>query len=138
MSDTGKRKHDPYPDIDEEELRKIRRTTDTVDRALASPAVEPKTRPIAELLDVTTLNDATELSDRFNNIAHALFHDYVVSVTKDGKQTEYQILELEFYLQKAGWHEDPFTHGSEGQERSGQCCVQKLAIYGTQISYRSN
>jgi hypothetical protein len=30
---------------------------------------------------------------------------------------------MEFYLQKAKCHEDPFTHGSEEQKVSGRWCV---------------
>lgn len=36
---------------------------------------------------------------------------------------EYEILEIEFYLFKAGFHEDAFTHGNEEQRIPGQWYV---------------
>jgi len=78
---------------------------------------------IALLLDFTSLTSLSVITDRFDEIANALFHDYNLLLTNGEKQTTLEILELEFYLQKSGLHEDPFTHGSEEQKQSGRWSV---------------
>ncbi|KAG1735483.1 hypothetical protein EDD22DRAFT_829839 [Suillus occidentalis] len=75
---------------------------------------------INSLLDRTALYSQGDISARFDSISNALLSGYYVSVIHDSSQTDYEILECEFYLQKSGCHEDPFTHGSAEQERSGQ------------------
>lgn len=75
---------------------------------------------ISSLLDLTSLYSQDDISARFDSISGALLSEYYVSVIHGSSQTDYEILELEFYLQKSGCHEDPFTHGSAEQERSGQ------------------
>ena len=88
--------------------------------------VEPATLvipEIASLLDFTSLSSASAISSRFDDIANALFRDYQLVVANGEAKTAFQILEMEFYLQKPGDHEDPFTHGSEEQRNSGQWYV---------------
>lgn len=75
---------------------------------------------INSLLDLTSLCSQDDISARFDSISSALLSNYYLSVIHGSSQTDYEILELEFYLQKSGCHEDPFTHGSAEQERSGQ------------------
>lgn len=75
---------------------------------------------ISSLLDLTSLYSQDDISARFDSISGALLSEYYLSVIHGSSQTDYEILELEFYLQKSGCHEDPFTHGSAEQERSGQ------------------
>ncbi|KAG1736431.1 uncharacterized protein EDB91DRAFT_1238056 [Suillus paluster] len=72
------------------------------------------------LLDLTSSCSQDDISARFDSIASALLSEYYLSIVHGSSQTNYEILELEFYLQKSGCHEDPFTHGSAEQERSGQ------------------
>ena len=72
------------------------------------------------LLDFSTLTSAEEISERFEAVAQELLRNTILSVVHNGTSTDLDILELEFYLQKSGCHEDPFTHGSTEQERSGQ------------------
>ncbi|KAG2146339.1 hypothetical protein DEU56DRAFT_787564 [Suillus clintonianus] len=75
---------------------------------------------INSLLDLTSLCSQDNISARFDSISSALLSEYYLSVIHGGSQTDYEILELEFYFQKTACHEDPFTHGSAEQERSGQ------------------
>jgi hypothetical protein len=75
---------------------------------------------ISSLLDLTSLCSQDDISARFDSISSALLSEYYLSVIHGSSRTDYEILELEFYLQKSGCHEDPFTHGSAEQERSGQ------------------
>ncbi|KAG0700947.1 hypothetical protein DFH29DRAFT_929466 [Suillus ampliporus] len=75
---------------------------------------------INSLLDLTSSCSQDDISARFDSISGALLSDYYLSIVHGSSQTNYEILELEFYLQKSGCHEDPFTHGSAEQERSGQ------------------
>ncbi|OAX32586.1 hypothetical protein K503DRAFT_794724 [Rhizopogon vinicolor AM-OR11-026] len=72
------------------------------------------------LLDFTSSCSQDEISSRFDSISSTLLSEYCLSIIHGGSGTNYEILELEFYLQKSGCHEDPFTHGSADQERSGQ------------------
>lgn len=75
---------------------------------------------INSLLDLTSLDSQDSISARFDSLSRALLSEHYLSVVHDSSQTDYEILELEFYLQKSGCHEDPFTHGSVEQEHSGQ------------------
>lgn len=47
-------------------------------------------------------------------------------ITTDRQEFAFEILELEFYLWKYEIHEDPFTHGSEEQKRSGKWYISSL------------
>jgi hypothetical protein len=75
---------------------------------------------LAPLLDFSTLTTAEEISERFEAVARELLCNTILSVVQNGACADLDILELEFYLQKSSCHEDPFTHGSVEQERSGQ------------------
>jgi len=75
---------------------------------------------LSSLLDFTALSSPEHISARFESIAHELLCTHILSIVHNNVHIDYEILELEFYLQKAGCHEDPFTHGSVEQERSGQ------------------
>ncbi|KAG9317912.1 hypothetical protein JVU11DRAFT_2143 [Chiua virens] len=75
---------------------------------------------LAALLDFSTLSTAEEISERFKAVAEELLCNTILTVVRNGIRTDLDILELEFYLQKLHCHEDPFTHGSVEQERSGQ------------------
>lgn len=74
---------------------------------------------LPSLLDFTHANTTSEISLRFDQLGAALLHDYRIVANSGKKKSEYEILELEFYLIKPGCHEDPFTHGAEEQRRSG-------------------
>jgi hypothetical protein len=78
---------------------------------------------LACLLDLTPLTTLLDISSRFDQIADALFFDFQLSLGCGNVQTEFEILELEFYLKNPGCHEDPFTHGSEEQKQSGRWSV---------------
>ena len=75
------------------------------------------TSTLSSLLDFTHLRTHEEISTRFDALAHALLHHFRLRVSADA---EYEILELETYLFAPGVHEDPFTHGSDEQRRSGR------------------
>lgn len=95
-----------------------------VDRSLSSTCPQPNENhthdDIDSLLDFTSSCSQDEISARFDSISNSLLSKYYLSIVHDSSQTDYEVLELEFYLQKSGCHEDPFTHGNADQERSGQ------------------
>jgi hypothetical protein len=112
--DIKKRKRDPSEsETQSPELQshKIRHTESIDSRSLLD---------LEKLLDLSSLSDGLDISNRFGDIANALLCDFSLSLTCGEAATELEILELEFYLQKSGCHEDPFTHGSEEQKRSGR------------------
>lgn len=82
------------------------------------------------LLDFSSFHDECEISDRFDEIARILMHEYHLVVILNGVETAFEIQEMEFYLQKAKCHEDPFTHGSEEQRVSGRWYVRSIVIIG--------
>ena len=78
---------------------------------------------LTEALDFSALNSLQDVSDRFDKLARLLMFDHVIHLHAPGsppKDIEYEVLELEFYLHKPGWHVDPFTHRSTEQRRGGQ------------------
>ncbi|KAI0321966.1 hypothetical protein OF83DRAFT_1096699 [Amylostereum chailletii] len=71
----------------------------------------------------TALSSTSSITERFDCIAELLFTRYRLVVNLLGTSTsreEYDILEVEFYLDKEGCHEDPYTHGAEEQRVGGQ------------------
>lgn len=78
---------------------------------------------LQKLLDFTKPDNLSDISDQFNKVANALLHDFHLVVKCGDTETQFQILELEFYLLKSGCHEDPFTHGTEEQKFGGRWCV---------------
>lgn len=78
---------------------------------------------LAELLDFSTLSSDLDINIRFEQLAEALLSEYSLILEHGDTQTEFEVLELEFYLQKFGVHEDPFTHGSDEQRYSGRWYV---------------
>src|ERR1700722_5235561 len=109
---------------------KRRRTSeDSQERSQKSVKSDSTSVKLACLLDLTDLTTLPDLSTRFDEIANALFFDVQLSLGHGDQQTEFDILELEFYLKKEDSHEDPFTHGSEEQNRSGQWCVCNVNMY---------
>ncbi|KIJ69698.1 hypothetical protein HYDPIDRAFT_164007 [Hydnomerulius pinastri MD-312] len=100
-------------------------TETTVNQSKASvevgkPQSESDPSDIGSLLDFSALTSAEDISLRFEAVAHELLCNSTLTVVRNGTRTDLDILELEFYLQKSGCHEDPFTHGSVEQECSGQ------------------
>ncbi|KAF8334805.1 hypothetical protein F5887DRAFT_1253632 [Amanita rubescens] len=77
---------------------------------------------LQDLLDVSDLQGASddELEARFQYIAKVILCDYELIVGSSSGESRYSVLELEFYLWLPGSHEDPFTHGSEGQRIPAQ------------------
>ena len=109
-----KRKASPSAENDSESLHvKKPKANSACSEAVALP----------QLLDFSTLNDISAISDRFDEIGNALLHDHTLVVQCGEMETEFKILELEFYLQKHKCHEDPFTHGSEEQKICGRWCA---------------
>ncbi|EKM60155.1 uncharacterized protein PHACADRAFT_206334 [Phanerochaete carnosa HHB-10118-sp] len=72
------------------------------------------------LLDLSSLTEHADLSVRFMDIAEILLNGVLLRLTANSATTDFEILELEFYLFKSGCHEDPFTHGTEEQRQSGK------------------
>jgi hypothetical protein len=114
-----------------EAVKRKRETSSSIEN---SPDLKrPKagsTDALAQLLDFSTLENISAISDRFDQVASDLLHDYILVVGCGGVETEFKILELEFYLQKHGCHEDPFTHGSEEQEICGRWCSFSFSSQG--------
>lgn len=87
----------------------------------ASNSVQLTLQQFALLLDFSSVQTEQEIAPRLNTISQALLHDFRIVVRNaDGKETEFQVMEAEFYLQIEAIHEDPFTHGSEEQKLSGR------------------
>lgn len=93
--------------------------------ALTKPPVLP------DLLDCTSLKDQAAIEARFHLIARSLLceHVLVVKPAVDAPEMEYELLEVEFYLLSAGYHEDPFTHGTDEQRTSGKWCRAVVDSY---------
>ncbi|TFK24710.1 hypothetical protein FA15DRAFT_618982 [Coprinopsis marcescibilis] len=112
--------------------KKARSGVPEVSDNAAAPMSEEATTVdnLQELIDFTSINNEAEILTRFDAIAKALLHDYLIVVTRaDGTTTRLQILEHEFYLQKAGCHEDPFTHGSEEQKIAGKWYFHRAPLF---------
>lgn len=98
---------------------------DQTESAAPPVTITPSTQ-LLQLLDFSSLQNVADIAVRFDQISHALIHDFRLVVGRghgEGNhkiETEMQILEMEFYLWKEGFHEDPFTHGSEEQKTSGK------------------
>lgn len=81
----------------------------------------------ALLLDFSAVQTEEEISGRFKHISRALLFDIrLVARNADGKETEFEVLEAEFYLQIERLHEDPFPHGTEEQKLSGRWSAAEL------------
>ena len=96
------------------------------DTAPALPCVTPTA--LLALLDFTPLTSHAAIAGRFDAIAEALLHRFRLRMAHPDDAgtlgyTDYEVLELEFYLYMPGLHEDPFTHGSEEQKVSGNWSV---------------
>ena len=90
--------------------------------------LEDKRPSLEDLLDLTAISDHAQLTERFDQVARALLYDYYMVVNQPGKSTKLEIMEMEFYVQKEGFHEDPFTHGSEEQKIAGRWYVTRPLI----------
>lgn len=105
----------------------MKRQRDVVDHHDTPPAGKiPKadvSDELQHLLDFSSLTAAADISARFEAIAAFLLREYRIVVTCGDTETIFEILELEFYLRKQGYHDDPFTHGSEEQKISGRWWV---------------
>lgn len=78
---------------------------------------------LKELLNLSSLTAREDISLRFDAISEVLLNHVVLRLQASGpdsKFSDFEILELEFYLYKSGCHEDPFTHGTEEQRESGK------------------
>ena len=84
-----------------------------------SPTVDSAQHTLLSLLDFSSLDTQEKIASRFSEVAQSIIHAHRLVISKDGTVTEYEVLELECYLIKPGCHEDPFTHGSDEQKRSG-------------------
>ncbi|THH02811.1 hypothetical protein EW145_g6695 [Phellinidium pouzarii] len=79
---------------------------------------------LSALLEFTAVSSHPDIHCRFDQIARALCHNHLLVVTTqlasaEPRRSEYEFLEIEFYLRKQDVHEDPFTHGSREQKSSG-------------------
>ena len=75
---------------------------------------------LAGLLDLSTLDNAQQIPERFCEIAKTLLHNYRLCVEHEETCTTFQLLEIEFYLFMEKVHEDPFCHSHTDQSRSAQ------------------
>ncbi|KZT29538.1 hypothetical protein NEOLEDRAFT_1154003 [Neolentinus lepideus HHB14362 ss-1] len=81
---------------------------------------------LLRLLDLSSLTSEVDISARFRDIAKALLLEYRICLRCGEVATEFDVLELEFYLYKPGCHEDPFTHGADEQKHSGNWYFHKV------------
>jgi hypothetical protein len=72
---------------------------------------------LVNLLDFSGLTSHSDINIRFGKLADLLLCGYYLRLKHGDIEHEFDILELEFYLQKSGCHEDPFTHGADEQKR---------------------
>ncbi|KAH9833874.1 uncharacterized protein C8Q71DRAFT_860141 [Rhodofomes roseus] len=72
------------------------------------------------MLDFSQSSSMEETEEIFTEIAHSLLKDHRLSVRTEDSTTEYDFMEVEFYLYRPGCHEDPFTHRSHEQQQAGQ------------------
>lgn len=100
------------------QLQKKRKPDQSHDSDVFTSA--PSLRSLQQLLDLSALNHLSDITERFDQVGRALLHDFHLVIQHGDVETSFKILELEFYLQKAECHEDPFTHGSEEQKVSGR------------------
>lgn len=138
---SSKRRRQP---AEENERRKQARIADEPENTLDSivslsnqglPAVTDVLEELKTLLDLSALNEPEQISTRFDAIAEVLLNRISLRISVPNSDhsdcagqdkstahivTDYAILEVEFYLYKAGCHEDPFTHGTEEQRISGR------------------
>jgi hypothetical protein len=84
---------------------------------------------LASLLDFSTLTSHSDIDIRFGQLADALLCGHLLLLKHDGHEYSFNILELEFYLQKSGCHDDPFTHGADEQRYSGRWWDFHAPIY---------
>lgn len=109
MTSLGKRKQDVSDDCDS--IKKPK------------PDEQQEELSLLNLLDFRSPTTTDDILARFDALSRTLLHDFHLVVRCGNVDTLFEILELELYLQKAGCHEDPFTHGSEEQKFSGRWYV---------------
>lgn len=79
--------------------------------------------PLSLLLDVSELETPGHISLRFREIAEAILYDYRLRIEYGGHTTDFELLEIEFYLQRTNVHEDPFCHAHDDQKKAAQWYV---------------
>lgn len=126
MEPLSKRKgsgHSSPSDAGDLERYKRRRRQNSHDVPVGSSELDTSSSSnsatLATLLDFSYLVQLSDIARRFDELASALLRDFSLVLQSGDVETEFSILELEFYLMKSQCHEDPFTHGSEEQKKSG-------------------
>ncbi|TRM69832.1 hypothetical protein BD626DRAFT_475446 [Schizophyllum amplum] len=90
---------------------------------------------LRSLLDFSHLDSESAIASRFDEIASALLHAYLLVVHSGTSETCFTLLELEFYLHKPQCHEDPFVHRTEEQRELGRWYFHRAPGRGT-TAYR--
>lgn len=90
----------------------------SLEHSEANTAHVPKT-VLASLLNLSALTTREDIS-QFEAIARELLCNYNFTIVRDSVYSDYEILELELYLQKSGCHEHLFTHGNFEHEQRDQ------------------
>ena len=78
---------------------------------------------LLDLLDFTQLESSSTIEERFCQVSNTLLHDYRIEVRTETSIELLELLEVEFYLYKSTYHEDPYTHASAEQSQSGRWSV---------------
>ncbi|KAF8575330.1 hypothetical protein K439DRAFT_1277856, partial [Ramaria rubella] len=73
-----------------------------------------------ELLDASKLINHSQISTRFSEITQAIIYNHYLRVDHEGTSTDFEILEIEFYLYMDEVHSDPFCHAHDDQRISAQ------------------
>jgi Fe2+ or Zn2+ uptake regulation protein len=121
---TTERQDNVFPIFMKKTKREHNPSSSTLHESSNSNSKEAKRFTLKEfihLLDLSSVIEEEEITNRMTQISEALLHDILlVARNASGKETEFEVLEAEFYLQIEGIHEDPFTHGTEEQRLSGR------------------
>lgn len=100
----------------------------------STSSIQPTSRSLSHLLDLTGLNTQPSITARFDEIAQSLILRHHLNLTNGQTSEDYSILEVEFYLLKPGLHVDPFTHGAEEQRRAGRWYFHRAPKPGGGVS----
>ena len=92
--------------------------------------------PLQDLLDFSRgVKTEEDIERRFKHIAVTLLHGFHLVVQHDeAKETEFEILEAEFYILIGGCYEDPYTHWSEKQKIGGQWYVVNCLCFSFRLT----
>ncbi|KAJ4477452.1 hypothetical protein J3R30DRAFT_221363 [Lentinula aciculospora] len=85
----------------------------------SDPGIGVTLAQFVNLIEISP-NTASNIQNCFGKVAKEILHHWLLVLRSSNEIiATFEVLELEFYLWIVGVHEDPFTHGSAEQARSG-------------------